>query len=372
MGSSQSHRATYDSEGNILLPGADMPAVHVAKEYAWEITEESEAIADQTKTLHDVRVQVKHVAELTRHAMHEGVHQYRVSIDAVPDTLSSLQRETHGMLSHIRQFLPRRSKDQSRTSSGRSVAFVVDIFRFGLTFTAIFVALFAALNYQSFWQIATARIAPLLEGPSFTSPIAAVGSRDDSSAISGLLAFLPPVGPPTDRLIIPKLTISVPLVSPPTTALLNQDWEQVEKDIQDALQDGVVHYPGTARAGQAGNFFITGHSSYYPWSPGDYKTVFARLHELEEGDEYIVYFQGDKHRYKIESKKEVKPTDVTVLDQPVDRRISTLMTCTPVGTTLRRLILVAQEIDPISGDNLAVGEHANERPQAAPLGALPI
>ncbi|HLD63785.1 MAG TPA: hypothetical protein VI913_02705, partial [Candidatus Peribacteraceae bacterium] len=53
--------------------------------------------------------------------------------------------------------------------------------------------------------------------------------------------------------------------------------------------------------------------------------------------------------------------NVDVLRQPLDQRLSTLMTCTPVGTTLRRLILLAQEVDPVTGEPLAVGEHA-ERP----------
>jgi len=134
----------------------------------------------------------------------------------------------------------------------------------------------------------------------------------------------------------------------------------------------VVHYPGTANPGQAGNFFVTGHSSYYPWSPGNFKTVFARLHLLEVGDEYWVYFGGDRHRYTIKGKKEVRPSDVTVLDQPSNRRISTLMTCTPVGTTLRRLIITAQETDPVTGAAMKVGERATQQAPKYEMEALPI
>jgi len=134
-----------------------------------------------------------------------------------------------------------------------------------------------------------------------------------------------------------------------------------------------VHYPGTARPGQAGNFFVTGHSSYYPWAAGKYKTIFARLHQLNVGDEYWVYYGGDKHRYTVIEKKEVSPSDISVLDQPTDLRLATLMTCTPVGTTLRRLIIVSQEIDPLSGVALAVGEKGERSKTASvPLEALPI
>jgi len=100
----------------------------------------------------------------------------------------------------------------------------------------------------------------------------------------------------------------------------------------------VVHYPGTASPGQVGNVFITGHSSYYPWDPGKFKDVFAVLGQLEVGDEYFVYFGQQKFTYKVREKYEVSPDNVNVLQQPHDKKVSTLMTCTPVGTTLRRLI----------------------------------
>ena len=154
--------------------------------------------------------------------------------------------------------------------------------------------------------------------------------------------------------------MNVPIVVPPNTNLIKEDWKGLEEDIQQGLQDGVVHYPGTARPGQAGNFFVTGHSSYYPWSPGKYKSVFAQLSVLNVGDEYWVYYGGDKYRYIVTEKKEINPSDVTVLDQPISKRISTLMTCTPVGTTLRRLIITAQEVDPVTGQPMTVGEHAHE------------
>jgi sortase A len=158
-------------------------------------------------------------------------------------------------------------------------------------------------------------------------------------------------------------------------ALVKEDWKQFENDIQTALRDGVVHYPGSAKPGQAGNFFVTGHSSYYAWDSGKYKSVFARLGELVSGDTYTVYYNGDKHTYKVISKKEVLPSDVSVLDQPSGRRYSTLMTCTPVGTTLRRLIVTAEEIDPLTGQALKVGQRPTENEEQnviSRLEALPI
>jgi hypothetical protein len=48
------------------------------------------------------------------------------------------------------------------------------------------------------------------------------------------------------------------------------------------------------------------------------------------------------------------------------------MTCTPIGTTLRRLIISAQEVDPVTGKPLEVGEHANEEMPKVKMDMLPI
>ncbi len=267
---------------------------------------------------------------------------------------------------------------------GRGTLFVLDIARFGTTFACIFLLLFVSLNAGSFWQILASRLMPIsITGDTDAAlreklkrvPGLSVAGAADGAEIGNLLSFLPEVGPPENRIIIPKLNLNIPLVTPSYAALLKEDWTRVEKDIQEALEQGVVHYPGTARPGQAGNFFVTGHSSYYPWASGKFKTVFARLHQLDVGDEYWVYYGGDKHRYSVVEKKEVTPSNIAVLDQPTDARLSTLMTCTPVGTTLRRLVIISQEIDPLTGVALGVGERGERREnvvRVVPLEALPI
>jgi LPXTG-site transpeptidase (sortase) family protein len=266
----------------------------------------------------------------------------------------------------------------------RGMLFFTDVFRFGGTFAALFAGLFLALNYQSFWDIVQAKLDPLSQtyaqglGQEMTNDLSEKLRHVPTLATAGqsdgnLLSFLPPVGPPENRLIIPKMNLNVPIVIPTNDALMREDWKALEEDIQKGLENGVVHYPGTARPGQAGNFFLTGHSSYFPWAAGLYKSVFARLSSLNVGDEYWVYYGGDKHRYIVQEKKEVSPSDVTVLDQPLSKRISTLMTCTPVGTTLRRLIIKAQEVDAITGDPMAVGEQeTREQSPQHKLDMLPI
>ncbi len=416
-------RASYDANGDIILrkgdpapepparfdPSPSPQAIRIESDTrswiapAWLEQDEPRLIMDAnlssreeihdesvegayTLPLPDVASLVGSIRSITRDALSEGLNQVVVSVVGSGPVLRDASGSAAGLFARAFSLLgqpvwvPTRKKTLKQYSRG--TLFALDVVRFGATFTGIFVVLFFALNYQSFWQIVSSQVdrylgSASLDGPSDSLTPAArdlvVALAADARKDGDLLSYLPTVGPPENRIVIPKLGLNVPLVNPSYEALLRQDWTQVETDIQDALQTGVVHYPGTARPGQAGNFFVTGHSSYYPWAPGNFKTVFARLHELSVGDEYWVYFGGDKHRYVVRSKQEVLPTDVSVLDQPGDSRISTLMTCTPIGTTLRRLIVRAEEVDPVSGQALRVGQRTDEglkpRPQ---LEALPI
>lgn len=156
------------------------------------------------------------------------------------------------------------------------------------------------------------------------------------------------VAPPDTRIIIPKIAKNIPIIKVPDDSLREGDWKQLEKDIQEKLKDGVVHYPGTAEPGDDGNSFITGHSSYYPWDPGRYKDVFAALHDLQKGDHYFIYHKGKKYEYVITERKVVKPSDTSVLQQPKGKKISTLMTCTPIGTAINRLIIVGEQVEETS------------------------
>lgn len=420
-------RAFYDDQGDIILPGLPLSEeTHETREgvsaqqedtraspiipeqtVEWIITEEEpeelhELEADEGASAAAVaepplglpaRVHVREhivaVRRVTRDAVREGAHQYYVSIVAGKPLLGraadDLQRLWHAIWNFLSQpvWVPTRKREIREYKRG--TLFLLDILRFGGTFTVIFLGLFVALNYDSFWQITKSQVHTVLQSPVIETPETSTNSHviDALKATAAqtaegrgrgeLMSYLPTVGPPDNRILIPRLNLNVPLVSPPITSLLRQDWTAVETDIQDSLQYGVIHYPGTARPGQAGNFFVTGHSSYYPWAPGKYKTVFARLSELNPGDEYWVYYKGDKHRYIVTAKKEVMPADITVLDQPEDQRIATLMTCTPVGTTLRRLVVIAQEVDPATGIPLKVGERSEKGVTPRPkLEALPI
>lgn len=230
--------------------------------------------------------------------------------------------------------------------------------RFCVVSGFIFAIFFFLLNFAAYKQIIINTLNPDAQAQAEEVLAEATGTSNKIVDPSKLLPVLPdkketrksfawvdfPIAPTDDRLIIPKLGQSVPLVHMGVEHIEGENWGELEKQIQGGLKKGVVHYPGTAKPGQYGNFFITGHSSYYPWDPGQFKDVFALLGQLDTGDRFYVYYDQIKYTYEIYDKFEVSPSNVDVLEQPQDKKIATLMTCTPVGTTLRRLIIQAKEI----------------------------
>jgi len=225
------------------------------------------------------------------------------------------------------------------------------------TSALIFMVLFFAMNFSSYFELfkmkldklrGTYTLSPYIEqmiksaeeNPSQELlPVAKTveESRQQIPALNLQIA------PTDDRIIIPRINKNVPVVGVSTENLLKRDWNGLEKDIQDALKDGVVHYPGTAMPGLRGNVVITGHSSYFAWDPGRFKDVFALLHEVAVGDTVIVYHNQEKYTYKVYETRVVTPDKVEILTQQGEDRL-TLITCTPVGTNLKRLIVLAKPV----------------------------
>lgn len=140
-----------------------------------------------------------------------------------------------------------------------------------------------------------------------------------------------------DRLAIPSLKLNVPLVYVATND---------EPTFQDALANGVVHYPNTALPGEYGNAYYFGHSSDYVFKKGSYKTVFAILPKIEVGAKvYVTDHLGKQYVYEVRDKKVVESKDVSVLAQGERKeKLMTLQTSWPLGTALKRYVVVSQLI----------------------------
>lgn len=148
---------------------------------------------------------------------------------------------------------------------------------------------------------------------------------------------------PEPKIIIPKINLEVPVVYGLKTV--------EEQTIQDSLEDGVVHYAASPEPGEEGNSVIVGHSSNNILNSGRYKFAFVLLKRLEKDDTFFIHKDGVRYTYKIYEKRVVPPTETSVLG-PADRdNTMTLITCDPPGTSINRLIVVAEQISPDPADN---------------------
>lgn len=143
----------------------------------------------------------------------------------------------------------------------------------------------------------------------------------------------------TPEVIIPKINVQIPANYSQTSTN--------EAAIENALQDGVVHYPTTALPGQNGNAAFFGHSSNNIFNKGKYKFAFVLLHTLQNSDTFYLTYSGKVYVYKVISRTIVEPSNVGVLGPvPGQTATATLITCDPPGTSLHRLIVVGQQVSP--------------------------
>jgi len=167
----------------------------------------------------------------------------------------------------------------------------------------------------------------------------AIFELDDDEPLVG------PIVPPDDRIVIDKIEVNAPIVYMDSTA---------DDAVLRFIERGVGHYPQTAKPDEPGNVFLTAHSSYWWWSAGEYKFVFQHLESLVIGDIITVYYQQQRYDYRVRSMNVIKPKGEDadhVFDQEpyFEDPVLTIMTCVPVGTSLRRLIVVAEQISPDPG-----------------------
>jgi len=108
------------------------------------------------------------------------------------------------------------------------------------------------------------------------------------------------------------------------------------------LKQSLIHYAGTAFPGNLGNAVVFGHSVLPQFfNPTNYLTIFSTLHKLKVGDTMEIMADGATFTYKISDMYETSPDDLSPLAQVYNGRYLTLITCTPPGTYLRRLIIKA-------------------------------
>lgn len=249
-------------------------------------------------------------------------------------------------------------------------SFLFDKLEFILVSAFVFVISYLTLNYQAIyqnleykWKVSRGAKMPQFEilKDSGVSVKASVFSADQvkdtkpqqartvsigvsSDGSVGIPQLTLPIHPPDTRIVIPRILKNIPVIGVGNANLIARNWDALEKDIQEALRGGVVHYPGTALPGERGNVVITGHSSFYAWDAGRFKDVFGLLHEIKPQDKIFLFHNQKRYTYEVFDIRVVKPSEIDVLGQTNDERL-TLITCTPLGTNLKRLIVTAKRVN---------------------------
>lgn len=176
----------------------------------------------------------------------------------------------------------------------------------------------------------------------FFSYVAAYTSPGDLDAQSYIISPYDStnVGP-DPKLIIPKIAVDVPIVWDANAAS--------QASLNAAMDKGVVWFniPGAnAKPGEVGNFVVSGHSSNDWLDNGKYKFIFARLEQMQKGDNIYVNYNGKRYTYTVTGSQVVKPTDVHALQTNATKPTMTLITCVPLGTDLNRLLVTAEQVSP--------------------------
>jgi sortase A len=162
-------------------------------------------------------------------------------------------------------------------------------------------------------------------------------AREQNALKSQLAEAIPVSSPPPKE--TPN-TVPPPPAAPTGSAVaiiripkINLEKAVVEGTGVDDLKKGPGHYTGTPLPGQPGNAAIAGHRTTYGAPFGD-------IGELQPGDEIQVSTRQGSFRYIVKEQKVVSPSQVDVLDQTSDNRL-TLTTCHPKYSASKRLVVIA-------------------------------
>lgn len=228
-------------------------------------------------------------------------------------------------------------KDLEYIFSGKkphSRNYLVSIVKYSLLSILLFVLIFISINYQAIFQRLNYWYAKDYKTASESTENNMTLSENVLSDNFQSIA--------ENHIFIPNILVDAPI-----------SWNVPNNnhDVGRALEKGAIHLENTALPGTIGNVFITAHSSNYIWAPGQYKTLFSLLDKLSIGDKIYLKYNSKTYLYKVYQIKVVNAKDISVLDQNSESEL-TLMTCTPVGTSLNRLILSSRQIKPDPTSNV--------------------
>jgi len=178
-------------------------------------------------------------------------------------------------------------------------------------------------------------------------PVAAMEVRYRVAQGQGQIAVVPtgaPQGPAND---MEAFAIHISKISAHSVVIPNVDASD-PKIYMEALKNGVAHALGSGLPGVESSInrsiYLFAHSTSAPSLVAQYNAQFYLLHKLEAGDEVEVVFWNKNYKYRVADKKTVAADDTSFLAPQTEKELLILATCWPPGTTLKRLIIVAERI----------------------------
>jgi len=145
-------------------------------------------------------------------------------------------------------------------------------------------------------------------------------------------------------LVVPNTDFSIAIPKIAAVAPIIDDVDPLNKiEYLRALREGVAHAKETAYPGEKGNVYIFAHSTDAFYNVGKYNAVFYLLGKLSKGDDVFIYYRGSKIKYVVNEVKVVSPDEVKYLTESTAENTLTLQTCYPPGTTINRLVVIANE-----------------------------
>lgn len=130
---------------------------------------------------------------------------------------------------------------------------------------------------------------------------------------------------------IPSLALQLPLVRAESLS---------EEDLTAALKFGVVLFPTGADPGAKGNAVVTAHSTAEPWK-GPFRFAFMHINKLQPGDSVAVSYGSRRYVYRVTGQRTVDPRELPAISSNTAGSRLTLVTCWPLWTTDRRLLVEA-------------------------------
>lgn len=136
-------------------------------------------------------------------------------------------------------------------------------------------------------------------------------------------------------ILIPKIEANAPIVP---------EVDPYDSNIyQRELTKGVAHAKGTGLPGEDKTMFLFAHASGDITMARRYNSIFYLLNKMEANDEITIYYRGAPYKYQVTEVKTVNPDAVNYLEDNSETDL-VLMTCTPPGTTWKRLLVLARLI----------------------------